>query len=513
MAPIPFYRMILGLLLWSGSIGEKLLCQPTPFVCKGQLFLALTSPNAYSLSTIEVDPKNEQVSLKAISNNISVNVNAIGFRQKDNLIYGWDHTNSYLFRVDANGVAELLKYIPLNDELRYFGGDLTPNGRFLVLVGGGAGPDIFNDTELVVIDLESPDFEVDYIPLHGAFTRTYDIAFDPHSLLLYGFDAILHRMVIFDVNTGLILTPFSPDDNVNFIGALFFDPFGNLYGYGNRSGENKNTFFSFDKTTGHAKFFAEGPEAFGTDGCSCIHTIDIQKIVTPESTVACSSVRYSFIIVNNSGRTVNGAELVDQLPAGFTISSILRNPYGGAIESGEGTNLLWIKNMAITQGLDTLTIEVNVNEVPEGTYSNQAALTQLPAGLGKIRLSDNPATTLGQDKTTLQISGSSCLAEPPDENLEKVFAPNAFSPNRDGINDYFFLQTTEPLLVKKLIIFSRWGEMVFESGETYTNQPASGWNGIFKEKPAPPGTYTWKAHVKLSNGSMKYLTGDISILK
>jgi len=510
--PSPFW-LIFYLLLWGHPFLKKLHGQSTPFVCKGQLFLALTSPNAFSLSTIEVDPKNEQVALTPINNNISVNVNAIGFRQKDNLIYGWDHTTSQLFRVDANGFAELLKYIPLNEELRYFGGDVTPNGRFLVLVGGGAGPDIYNDTELVVIDLESPDFKVDLIPLHGAYSRTYDITFDPDTHLLYGFDALGHRIVIFDVNTGLIITPFAPDNSVNFIGAMFFDPFGNLYGYGNRAGENKNTFFSFDKNTGQVQFFAEGPEAFGTDGCSCPFTVDIHKIVTPDSTGACSVVRYSFLIVNNSGQIVTGADLVDQLSFDFTISSILKNPFGGVIESGEGTNLLWIKNLTIPEGMDTLSIEVEVGKVEPGTYINQAVLTQLPDHLGRIRLSDNPATTLGMDETTLEISGDSCPVLPPDEITEEIFAPNAFSPNGDGINDYFFLQSKQQLIVKKLVVFSRWGEMMFESTNTFTNEPTAGWEGRFKGKPAMIGIYTWRAEVELSDGNIKSFAGDVSLIR
>ena len=64
--------------------------------------------------------------------------------------------------------------------------------------------------------------------------------------------------------------------------------------------------------------------------------------------------------------------------------------------------------------------------------------------------------------------------------------PNAFTPNRDGIND--LLRATNADLAKNfsLKIFNRVGQLVFS-----TNNPLEGWDGIFKGNPAETATYVW----------------------
>jgi gliding motility-associated-like protein len=75
-----------------------------------------------------------------------------------------------------------------------------------------------------------------------------------------------------------------------------------------------------------------------------------------------------------------------------------------------------------------------------------------------------------------------------------VFIPEAFSPNDDGINDYFelFMGCQKGILTFKMEIFDRWGNMVFQSDE-----PQSQWDGNFEGKIAPAGGYTYKLKMTL----------------
>ncbi len=43
-----------------------------------------------------------------------------------------------------------------------------------------------------------------------------------------------------------------------------------------------------------------------------------------------------------------------------------------------------------------------------------------------------------------------------------LFIPNTFSPNGDGVNDYFFVQGKGLTRIQSMRIFNRWGQMVFE---------------------------------------------------
>jgi len=73
-----------------------------------------------------------------------------------------------------------------------------------------------------------------------------------------------------------------------------------------------------------------------------------------------------------------------------------------------------------------------------------------------------------------------------------LFIPQAFTPNGDGLNDYFFAVTDpEQILDYRFMIFNRWGELIFE-----TQDPEIGWNGEFNGEPAPIGSYAYRLFLR-----------------
>ena len=67
-----------------------------------------------------------------------------------------------------------------------------------------------------------------------------------------------------------------------------------------------------------------------------------------------------------------------------------------------------------------------------------------------------------------------------------IKAVNTFTPNNDGINDYFSLTVTGYGRFSSLRIYNRYGHQVFETlSESVT------WDGKFNGDPLPPGTYYW----------------------
>ncbi len=90
----------------------------------------------------------------------------------------------------------------------------------------------------------------------------------------------------------------------------------------------------------------------------------------------------------------------------------------------------------------------------------------------------------------------------------KVYIPNAFSPNHDGINDVFQV-FGEDILVNSLKIFDRWGGIVFES-----NDENNIWDGTQNGKPCLPGTYTFLAQVfDLKLNRLENLSGNILLCR
>jgi gliding motility-associated-like protein len=96
----------------------------------------------------------------------------------------------------------------------------------------------------------------------------------------------------------------------------------------------------------------------------------------------------------------------------------------------------------------------------------------------------------------------------------QVYVPNVFSPNNDGINDHFFLQSGGQVSrVRNLRIFNRWGELLLERLETLPDDPSQGWDGSFRGKPVPAGVYIYHAVVEYSDGSTEALQGDVTVVR
>ncbi len=88
--------------------------------------------------------------------------------------------------------------------------------------------------------------------------------------------------------------------------------------------------------------------------------------------------------------------------------------------------------------------------------------------------------------------------------------PNAFSPNGDGVNDYFF---PRQLLSKGISdfnvqVFNRWGQLVFE-----TNDAAGrGWDGKFQGLNQPQGVYVYRIKVN-RGGVVESYDGQVTLVR
>ncbi len=86
--------------------------------------------------------------------------------------------------------------------------------------------------------------------------------------------------------------------------------------------------------------------------------------------------------------------------------------------------------------------------------------------------------------------------------------PTAFTPNLDGVNDYF-VPLNKNIEEYEINIFNRWGELIFKSNDLNT-----GWNGIYKGKIVPLGVYTYSAEYKnIGYNKRESQTGNITIIR
>ncbi len=100
------------------------------------------------------------------------------------------------------------------------------------------------------------------------------------------------------------------------------------------------------------------------------------------------------------------------------------------------------------------------------------------------------------------------------EKPRDVFFPNAFSPNGDGVNDFFFIGSGKTVAqINYLKIFDRWGEQVFEAYDMTPDIPEEGWDGRLDNEPLASGVFVWIAEVRYIDGFVLQFSGDVSIVK
>lgn len=99
------------------------------------------------------------------------------------------------------------------------------------------------------------------------------------------------------------------------------------------------------------------------------------------------------------------------------------------------------------------------------------------------------------------------------DRTKGVYIPNAFSPNGDGVNDYFTVYSREGGKIEELMVFSRWGEKVFTKTNFETNTDRLGWDGTFKGQPLDAGVFVYWARISFTHGEEEFHEGNIKIIK
>ncbi|MEO1515451.1 MAG: gliding motility-associated C-terminal domain-containing protein [Bacteroidota bacterium] len=96
----------------------------------------------------------------------------------------------------------------------------------------------------------------------------------------------------------------------------------------------------------------------------------------------------------------------------------------------------------------------------------------------------------------------------------RIFIPNVFSPNGDGVNEYFQLYSYDQLVssVESLTVFNRWGGVVYESQSFLPNIDELGWDGRSNGERVQNGVYVYIFNIRLIDGSLLQEAGSVTVL-
>jgi len=88
-----------------------------------------------------------------------------------------------------------------------------------------------------------------------------------------------------------------------------------------------------------------------------------------------------------------------------------------------------------------------------------------------------------------------------------IYVPNSFTPNKNGVNDFFKAEGTE-IIAYNLQVYNRWGELIFE-----TNDMSKGWDGKFRNQDCPMDVYIWIVNYTGARENAKVLWGNVTLLR
>jgi gliding motility-associated-like protein len=131
----------------------------------------------------------------------------------------------------------------------------------------------------------------------------------------------------------------------------------------------------------------------------------------------------------------------------------------------------------------------------EGSRTERVTIKQ--PGMYWLQVEDNNGC-IGKDSITVH----------PKECMSGVYVPTAFSPNKDRKNDLFSAQVFGPVARFELIVYNRWGRVIFK-----TTDPTKGWDGRFSGIEQDSGTFIWMCRYRLEGEPEKMEKGTVVLIR
>jgi len=95
-----------------------------------------------------------------------------------------------------------------------------------------------------------------------------------------------------------------------------------------------------------------------------------------------------------------------------------------------------------------------------------------------------------------------------------VYIPTIFSPNGDNKNDVFLIFGGVGVVsIRRLQIFDRWGEMVFDGRDLPPSDPGYGWDGKLDGRPMNPQVFAIKAEIEFADGEVQTYYGNLTLVR
>ena len=245
-----------------------------PFICESKVFMAYSTNTSQPSTFSSLNTNNSPFTFDAIGS-VGFNVNALGYRDQDNFIYGIELLTTNLIKIDAGGIGyDLGPVVGLPTPSGFTGvfdaGDIFPDGFFYVQVTG-------LDDKVYQIDVSATPPQLVTIHTLDRSIHLSDFAYNSLDNKLYGVADNGRKYMIDPVSW--TTTTVGTNASAASYGAAYTDNLGRVFVYNNNEGAIYRVEFGINGTgSGEMHKVADAPQVYFNDGASCRGTFLIPEI-------------------------------------------------------------------------------------------------------------------------------------------------------------------------------------------------------------------------------------------
>lgn len=245
---------------------------------------------------------------------------------------------------------------------------------------------------------------------------------------------------------------------------------------------------------------------------SCSYTSDgfirVDSIINtnPPNEIIFNGQASNFSQFDNLAEGEYSYQISDRYGCSFKQTLEVLNPVGFEVDIGE--------DLSVALG-DAVQIQA-VSNIAVTRYDWQSNTT-IDCDLDCTELNWIP--TDSTQLTLTAISANGCVAidsiQIHVDKTRRVYFPTTFSPNNDGKNDFFTAFAASPHVqeIEEMLIFDRWGELVFEQRNMSANSPSTAWDGYFRGAPVQEGVYYHLTKIRFLDNAVLQYEGEISLVR
>ncbi len=213
-----------------------------------------------------------------------------------------------------------------------------------------------------------------------------------------------------------------------------------------------------------------------------------------DSIVVSSEDTYSILVKNTSGCTWMSDVEVDRYCANPTIMA------SDSVELGESVDIsvTYTNDSSATYSY-SWSPSINLNPV------NQQNTVFRGDTYGPIHIQNELISSFGvpNGRECIEIAEATLYII----DYGTFQMPNAFTPNNDGINDFFGPVVTGSYEIVSFVVYNRWGQIMFRASDTNTE-----WDGHYNGKLQPQDSYVYYISARHVNGTSETFSGSFNLI-